>query len=183
MAEDGRALLLWLFKSHYQTLKGRLARRLGSADAADEALQETYLRMERMSLTGAVRHPYSYFFRVALNVAADLRRSEQRRLGRSEVELLLQLERDELDPERVTEARSSVRALVQALDMLTPRQRGILVAARLEGLTHGAVAARFGISTRLVERELKIALDHCRDHLELNHLATFGTGRPAPSKE
>lgn len=182
MAES-KALLVRLLTSHYSTLKRQLARRLGSADAAEEALQETFLRMERMEAVGAVRRPQSYLLRMALNVAADLRRSEQRRLARSEVEQLLQLPHDELDPERIALARSSVRALVEALQGLRPRPRAILVAARIEGLSHDRIAARFGISTRLVERELKQALDHCRAHLEIKHRQEFGTAPPAASKE
>ncbi len=183
MAESSQALLLRLLISNYSTLKGRLARRLGSADAAGEALQEAFLRVERMDGIGVVRQPQSYLFRVALNVAADLRRSEERRLARSEIERLLQLEEDELDPERIASGRSSVRALVQALDGLPPRPRAILVAARVDGLTHEKIAARFAISTRLVERELKQALDHCRARIELKYHQAFGTARPASSKE
>ncbi|WP_229743493.1 RNA polymerase sigma factor [Aliidongia dinghuensis] len=168
--------------SNYSALKGRLARRLGSADAADEVLQETYLRVERTPGEGPVQRPLPYLFRIALNIAADLRRSDNRRLGRSEIELLLRLEQDELDPERVAEGRSSLRALVQALDDLPPRKRAIFMAARLDGASHAAIAARFGISTRLVERELKQALDHCRDRLEINRSQPFGTGRSASSK-
>jgi len=130
MAETSQALLLRLFTSHYSMLKGWLTRRLGSADAADEAMQEAYLRMQRMDGIGAVRRPQSYLFQVTLNIAADLRRCEKRRLARSEIELLLQLEQDELDPERVAEGRSSVGALVQALDALPPRPRAIFVAAQ-----------------------------------------------------
>jgi RNA polymerase sigma factor (sigma-70 family) len=183
MAESSQALLLRLLTSNYNTLKGRLARRLGSAEAADEALQEVFFRMERMEGIGVVRQPQSYLFRVALNIAADLRRSEKRRLARSEIEQLLQLEEDELTPERIAEGRSSVRALVQALDGLPPRPRAILVAARFDGLTHEKIAARFAISTRLVERELKQALDHCRAELEIKYQRTFGTARSAASKE
>jgi RNA polymerase sigma factor (sigma-70 family) len=183
MAESSQALLLRLLTSNYSTLKGRLARRLGSAEAADEALQEAFLRMERMEGIGAVRQPQSYLFRVALNIAADLRRSEKRRLARSEIEQLLQLEEDELTPERIVEGRSSVRALVQALDGLPARPRSILMAARIEGVTHEQIAARFAISTRLVERELKQALDHCRTQLEIKYQRSFGTARSTTSKE
>jgi RNA polymerase sigma factor (sigma-70 family) len=171
MAESGQALLLRLFMSNYGALKGRLARRLGSADMADDVLQEAYLRVGRLGPVGVVERPRSYLLRIALNIAADLRRSEKRRLARSEIELLLRLEQDELDPERMAEGRSSAR------------KRAIFVAARVDGLTHAAIASRFGISTRLVERELKQALDHCRDRLEINRTQTFGTGCPAPSKQ
>jgi RNA polymerase sigma factor (sigma-70 family) len=183
MAETGQVLLLRLLMSNFSVFKQRLARRLGSADIADDVLQEAYLRLERMGHVAAVERPRSYLFRIALNIAADQRRSEKRRLARSEIELLLRLEQDELDPERIAAGRSAVRTLVQALDELSPRRREIFVAARVEGLTHPVIAARFGISTRLVERELKQALDHCRDRLEIKLSQTFGPHHAATSKE
>ena len=182
MAENDQALLLQLFKSNYGALRGRLARRLGSIEAAEEALQEAYLRVDRVKV-GAVKRPLPYLFRIAVNTASDLRRSEKRRLQRSEIELLLQLDENELDPERVAAGRASLRVLIQALEKLAPRARAILVAARLEGLTHEAIATRLGISTRLVERELKRALDHCRDHLEIKRSEPFGAGRSTASRE
>jgi RNA polymerase sigma factor (sigma-70 family) len=183
MTQTGQALLLQVLVDDYGLLKGRLTRRLGSPDAADEVLQEAYLRVERMPTLGTVFHPRTYLFRMALNIAADRYRSERRRLARSEVELLLRLEHDELHPERIAEARSSARALVQALDDLPPRRRAIVVAARVEGLTVVKIAARFGVSTRFIERELKLALDHCRDRLEINLSHRFGASRSETPKD
>lgn len=181
MTKSALAHLLQVLLEDYGVLKSQLARRLGSQDAAGDILQEAYLRLQRMGSVGAVRHPRTYLYRVALNIAADLRRSEQRRLARSEVELLLRLENDELDPERVAASRSSLRSLVQALDELPPRRRAIFVAVRLEGRPHAEIAARFGISTRYLERELKLALEHCRDRLEINLSQTFRSTPPEPS--
>jgi RNA polymerase sigma factor (sigma-70 family) len=183
MAETDQALLLQLFISNYNALKWRLARRLGSPDAADEALQEAFLRIRRVSRIGTIRQPQSYLFRVALNIAADLRRTEKRRLARSEIEQFLRIEEDELDPERIAAGRSSVRALVQALDALPPRPRAILLAARIDGLTHEKIAGNFGISTRMVERELKLALDHCRARLEIKSTKKFSVADLVPSNE
>jgi RNA polymerase sigma factor (sigma-70 family) len=183
MSQMSHALLLQVLTDDYSLLKGRLTRRLGSPDIADEVLQEAYLRVERMPTIGAVLHPRTYLFRIALNIAADRRRSEKRRLARSEIELLLRLEHDELDPERVVEARSSVRTLVEALEDLPPRRRAIFVAARVNGSSIPQIAAHFSISTRFVERELKQALEHCRDRLEIKLSRKFGTGRSETSKE
>jgi RNA polymerase sigma-70 factor (ECF subfamily) len=183
MTKTGLVLLLQVLMDDYAVLKGQLARHLGSPDVAEDALQEAYLRLQRMDNIGVVQHPRTYLFRIALNIAADRRRSESRRLARSEVELLLRLEHDELDPERVAEGRSSIRTLVQALNELPPRRREILVAARLEGLDYPKIAARFGISTRYLERELKHALDHCREKLEIKLSQRFGPGRSGTSKE
>ena len=51
--------------------------------------------------------------------------------------------------------------MFKALDMLTPRQRDILVAARVDGLSRPELAQRWGISLRLVGRELQTAHEHC----------------------
>ncbi len=182
MTNKGLALLLQVLTEDYSVLKGQLARRRGSPDAADDVLQESYLRLQRMQVP-RVRHPRTYLYRIALNVAADLRRSDRRRLARSEAELFLRLEHDELDPERIAAARSSVRALAQALEELPDRRRAIFVAARLEGRPYSEIAARFGISTRFLERELKQALDHCRERLEMALAPKFGSGRSATSKD
>lgn len=161
----------------------KLARRLGSQDAAGDVLQEAYLRLQRMGDLGAVERPRAYLFRIALNIAADHRRSEHRRLARSETELLLRLEDDELDPERIAEGRSSVRLLTQALEELPARRRAIFIATRLQGRPYAEIAADFGISTRLLEREVKLALDHCRDRLEIKLSQKYGSGRSETSHE
>jgi RNA polymerase sigma-70 factor (ECF subfamily) len=175
MMKKNLAQLVQVLVDEWDVLKRQLARRVGSPDIADDVMQEAYLRLQRMDGMQSVAHPKTYLFRIALNIAADQRRSESRRLARSEVELLLRLEQDELDPERVAEARSSMRRLVQALEELTPRRRAIFVAARLEGIPYPEIAARFGISTRYLERELKRALDHCRARLEINPSPVAGS--------
>ncbi len=183
MTKKGMALLLQVLTNDYGVLKRQLARRLGSHDVADDVIQEAYLRLQRMDNVRSVQHPRNYLFRIALNIADDRRRSETRRLARSEAELLLRLEHDELDPERIAEGRSSVRLLAQALEELTPRRRAIFVAARLEGIPFPEIAARFGISTRYLERELKHALDHCRERLEIKLSQKGGLGGSETSKE
>jgi RNA polymerase sigma factor (sigma-70 family) len=183
MTKKGMAQLLQVLMDDYVALKRQLVRHLGSPDVADDVMQEAYLRLQRMGDVQPVQHPRTYLFRIALNIAADRRRSETRRLARSEIELLLRLEHDELDPERIAEGRSSVQLLAAALEELTPRRRAIFVAARLERIPYPEIAARFGISTRYLERELKQALDHCREKLEIKLSKKFGPGGSETSKD
>lgn len=180
MSETTWAALRALLVDRYGDLRRRLAHRLGSADLAAETLQETWLRLERPGNAGIVNRPEAYLFRVALNVAADRRDADRRRLALSEVEALLQSDDDELDPERVADARSEIANLARALEELPVRCRAIFTAARLEGLPHKMIAARFGISTRMVERELKRALEHCGQRLGREE---FGSRPPDPSIE
>src|ERR1700748_1146285 len=98
MTKQGVAQLLRVLLDEYDNLKRQLAHHLGSPDAADDVMQEAYLRLQRLNQVQSVQHPKTYLFRIALNIEADRRRSEARRLARSEVELLLRVENDELDP-------------------------------------------------------------------------------------
>lgn len=171
-----RALLV----ERYEALRRRLTRRLGSGDAAAEVLHETWLRLGRLSPSQPVARPESYLYRAALNVAADRREQDQRRLNLSEVEMLRHLDDAELDPERVAAARSDIAALSRALAELPPRCRAIFMAVRLDGKSHREVAEHFGLSIRMIERELKRAVDHCMSKLDL--APDVGSGPPEPSK-
>jgi RNA polymerase sigma-70 factor (ECF subfamily) len=60
------------------------------------------------------------------------------------------------------------------LEELTPRRRMILLASRVEEVTLQEIANRLGISQRLVEIELKHALDHCAERLQRQVVRRFG---------
>jgi RNA polymerase sigma-70 factor (ECF subfamily) len=59
---------------------------------------------------------------------------------------------------------------------LTPRQRAILVAARVEETPQADIARHFGISTRMVGKELRKALEHCGRRLDRKVTQRFGPG-------
>ncbi len=180
MSETSWAALQALLVDHYAELKRRLASRLGSTDLAVETLQETWLRLERPGNPGVLERPDAYLFRMALNIAADRRDSDRRRLTLSEIEMLRRRDDDELDPERIAASRSEMAVVVRALHELSPRCRAILIAARLDGLPHELIAARHGISTRMVAREVKRALDHCGERL--GRISRQGFGSPPPDR-
>jgi RNA polymerase sigma factor (sigma-70 family) len=168
MTETTWATLRQLLVDGYDDFRRRLARRLGSTELATEILHETYLRLGRASTElSVIRSPKAYLFRTALNVAADHRRTaEGRRLNKLEIETLRGIADAAFDPTMAMAVRLEVAVLERALDELTPRRRAILIAARLEDVSHAEIAGRFGISTRMVEKELRAALLHCSRQLE-----------------
>lgn len=183
MTETTWQTLRDLLVQRYEGFRNRLARRLGSSDLAAETLQETWLHLQRAGSLGSVRNPEAYLFRTALNVAADRRDAEKRRLLFSEVEQLIQCEEDELDPDRFAEASSEIAALTRALNELSPRCRSIFILARVEELPHRVIAQRWGISSRMVERELRLALEHCGSRLDRKVIRRFGPRPAEPSSE
>jgi RNA polymerase sigma factor (sigma-70 family) len=169
-----RGTLRTLLTESYYDLKRRLARRLGSADAAGDVLHETYLRLERLDELAVVANPQAYLLRMALNAAFDHEHAEKRTLTTIEIDDLWRLGDDAIDPEAIAVGRSELELFKAALSELPQRSQAILIAARVEELPHSVIAARFGISTRLVQLELRRALEHCASRLQRKVIRRFG---------
>ncbi len=176
MTEGALSFLQRLLVARYGDLKTRLTRRLGSEDLASEALQDTWLRLQGDQTAMVVHSPEAYLFRTAVNAANDRRRSEARRLTRAEVVSLLTVPDEAPGPDRVLAARRELRDFAAILAELPPRQRAILLAARLEGMQRSEIAARYGISKRMVLRELAAAQNYCAARLRRVHPAGFTFG-------
>lgn len=145
----------------YGDLRSRLTRRLGSADWAEEALQDTYLRLHGTEAVGEVQRPVAYLLRAAFNIALNLRRAENRRLNAGEIESLLHIADDAPDALRIVEGRADIEKLKSIMAELPPRPRAILLAARLDGLSRQEISEQFGISVSMVEKELRRAQEYC----------------------
>jgi RNA polymerase sigma factor (sigma-70 family) len=176
MTGNALSQLQRLLVARYGALKTRLTRRLGSEDLASEALQDTWLRLQGEQSAMVVHSPEAYLFRTAVNVANDRRRAEARRLTRAEVDALLMVPDDSPEPDRVLTARRELRDFAAILAELPPRQRDILLAARLHGMQRNEIAARYGISKRMVLRELAAAQDYCAARLRRTHPNGFTFG-------
>ncbi|MGP9814509.1 RNA polymerase sigma factor [Rhodopseudomonas sp. NSM] len=176
-AEALRELLI----AKYDEFGRRLTRRLGSADLASDVLQETYLRLERISDIGPVRSPGAYLFKIALNIALDRHRAEQRRLTVDEVDALLTIPDDRPDAARVIEDRSEINLLRRAIAELPERRRRVLLLSRIDGLPHREIAERLSVTVRTVETDLKQAVEHCAERLKRHVPAKFGFPCPGSS--
>lgn len=156
----------------YGDLKSRLARRLGSSDWAEDALQDTYLRLDGFEAVGRVHNPGAYLLRTAFNVALNQRRTDSWRLSSHEADSLMHIADDAPDALRMIEGRSDIKRLTEIMGELPPRARDILLAVRLDGLSRTAIAERFGISVSMVEKELRRAQEHCTDRFRQGRTKT-----------
>jgi RNA polymerase sigma factor (sigma-70 family) len=164
----------------YAWLRKRLVRRLGGQELADEALQEAFLKIERAEFLPVIRDPRQYILKIALNAAADRRRTQSRRLETGEVEAFLNAADPAPSPEQAASDRQEYAALSAALAELPARRRLILIAARVEGVNQSEIARRFGVSTRTIEVELAKAIRHCARKLGREAFQRFGP-RPGPA--
>jgi RNA polymerase sigma-70 factor, ECF subfamily len=118
-------------------LMGYLTRLTGDASAAEDALQESYLR-----LLGAARvpedddHRRHYLFRIATNLVRD-------RFRRAKHATLVPL--DERQAATGAPACGDEAGVWTAMRQLSPRDRELLVLAYVEGFTHAEIAAITGL--------------------------------------
>jgi RNA polymerase sigma factor (sigma-70 family) len=166
MSDTNRTALLSLLVASYDDLRARLVRRAGSAELADEALQDTFLRLSNATGIGPVRDLKAYLFRVALSVVSNRRVAERRRRIVSEADAVADMVDDKPGPDRVVEARSEIGALKQVIQELPARRREIFMATFVDEIPLRETAAHFGVSVRTVQVEIKQALVHCAIRLD-----------------
>jgi RNA polymerase sigma factor (sigma-70 family) len=148
----------------YEQLTTRLAQRLGSSELAADAVQDTWLRLHRLQTGGVIENPRNYLFRVALNLARDQLARDRRYVNFERSEAMDMID-DAAGPSDTVEMRSDLMRVEQLMAELPPRQRAILVAARLDGLPRSEIAKRLGVSLSTVEKELKQAHEYCLSRL------------------
>lgn len=155
-----------LFRSHNRELNGFARRRVGRQEAED-VVQETYLHLLQLDEPAALDCPRAYLFRVASNLATDLRRKANTR-SRYVIE---DVELDELsfahtNPGASAEGVMEIIRLQIALARLPPLYRTIFLLKRVDGLSYLEIAERLRISLRTVNRNMAKASDYLCRHLD-----------------
>lgn len=158
MTDDAQPVLLSYFSKRYVDIKQRLMRMLGNADLANDALHDTWLRLQSRDDRRPMDSPGAYLVRMAVNMAVDIQRRQARLLAGDDVDQLLEEMVDPAPgPEQVSETRSEFAALHQVIHKMPERRRALVILVHLEELTHKEAAARLDVSLRTVEYELKRA--------------------------
>ncbi|WP_034160378.1 RNA polymerase sigma factor [Sphingomonas sp. ERG5] len=177
MTDAIRAVLRRSLRTSYRDLIQRLTRKLGSPDLAQEALHETWLRLERPGALSDVANPEAYLYRSALNAATNIRVSEGRRLNAMEIEVALDIPDEAPGPDVIAEGRADFTRLERALADLPERQRAVLCASLLETISYEALAARHGVTVRTIHSDIRHAVEHCADRLGVETIFTFDRRR------
>lgn len=130
-------------------------------DAADVA-QEAYIRMMQYEGSQQIQSPSSMLFRIAINVANDLGRSEQTRRVSSQCSLDgLELASDRPTPDRELAAEQDLEVLYRAIEQLPPKCQQVFLLSRAKRMTYPEIARHCGISVKMVEKHISHALAVC----------------------
>lgn len=128
----------------------------GDPDRADEAVQQTLIRMHRglAAFTGESALT-SWLYRILSNVVIDMHRSESARpTVREEAAEVMQERREEPDPIQAIHTGRMARAVRDFFETLPPRQREVLELVDHQGLKAVDVAEMLGIEPGSVRASL-----------------------------
>ena len=129
-----------------------------------DVCQEVYLRLLRFERTEVIQNPMAYLFRVAANVAHDFR-LRQAQWTPLEGEPLEEPATD-LGPEQLLDTEYRNRQLKEMLATLPPLSRAALVLHSQEELTYEEIAARLGVTRRVVKRAIARGYALAREYLD-----------------
>lgn len=134
-----------------------LTARLGSPTEAEDALQDMWLRAARLD-DAAIDQPASFLFRMASNLATDVRIAAGRRGARDTGWLDVQPAAPEFaDPERVALARDELAQVQATIAAMPERMRTALTMFRIEEQSQRTIAQTLGITVSGVEKLLRRA--------------------------
>jgi RNA polymerase sigma factor (sigma-70 family) len=161
-----------LYEEHRAEILRYLRARTGNTAEAEDVLQELWLKLQSGG-SGPVANGRAYLFRMAHNLMLDRLREQRRRRMRDSS---WSLERsagasggDLIDPVGSAEdglvVNEELSRLKAAIEQLPAGARGAFLLHKIDGLSHGEVAARLGISRSGVEKHIAVAMKHLRQAL------------------
>jgi RNA polymerase sigma-70 factor (ECF subfamily) len=176
--EGDEAAFTQLVANYQDRLIGVLTHILQDREAAEDLAQEVFLRIYR------ARHAYeptarfaTWLFRIANNLASNLRRDSGRRhetslngndsspLGPRPCEKLI-ADKSGLMPVRVADKREMCSVVQAALETLTEPQRMAVLLNKFEEMSYADIAAALDISPSAVKSLLMRARETLRSRLE-----------------
>lgn len=139
-----------LYERHSSRIFGFCLSRLGSREEAEDAVQTTFLNVQRGLGRGVVpEYELAWLFKIAQNVCHNRHQSARRR-GRVEATHDLDALQDVIaSPDRSPAV--SLGELTSALGAIPARQRRALVLREFEGCSYDEIASELGVSVSAVE--------------------------------
>lgn len=160
--------ILTAFLRNEAAIRRFLGRCRVSASAADDLLQETFLRGFAAELKCEIKEPKAYLFQIANSLVLE----NVRRHGRAPTQALddcggpdLLPDEDQAAADEWLEGRRKLALFVRAVAELPPQCRKAFLMRRVDGLQYKQIANRMNISVSAVEKHVTTALLKCNAYL------------------
>ena len=129
-----------IYRMHGDKMKSIAYNHLGNVSDAEDAVQETFLKVHRAASTYSGEASFStWMVRILINTCYDMLRKRQRRPEEQEEEGTFERTAPSVDDNK----RIALRKL---LDELPEQRRSVFTLFEIEGLSHAEIAGILGIS-------------------------------------
>jgi RNA polymerase sigma-70 factor (ECF subfamily) len=162
--------LIGALESGRAEIRRFLVARTGSEADAEDLLSELWIKV-RAEHSGPIVNSKSYIYRMANNLVLDRLRAARRRQRREAQWTAEQHGEPHPSVEVIEPAPSAeemlidaeqAKRLAEAIAQLPPGAQRVLRRHKLDGLSHGDIAAELGISRSAVEKHMAVAMTHLR---------------------
>lgn len=141
--------------------------RLGSASAAEDLVQDIYLKLCGLEPEAPVQNEVGFLYRLGTNLMLDRLRQQKRAAARDGHWRAINTEMiegeeiaDEPGADEVVTGRQRLALMLSALEALPPAQRDAFRLHKLEGASQAETAAKLGCSVSSVEKYIRAAMKH-----------------------
>jgi RNA polymerase sigma factor (sigma-70 family) len=150
--------LLALYLERRANLVRFLAARAGSLAAAEDLIQELYLKLTARDRSEEVGNPTALLYRMALNLMLDRARGETRSAVRDTAWRQAVDIADEPPADEAAASAQRLRQLIAAVEELPPQAGRAFRLHKLQGLSQADTAQAMGLSVKAVEKHIAAAL-------------------------
>jgi RNA polymerase sigma-70 factor (ECF subfamily) len=138
--------------------------RTGSAEAAEDVVQDLFLKIRDMDPPDDLRSPDAFLYRVGTNLMLDRAKQQRRQAARDDV-WNRETVGDAPEPasseppaDEQVASRQRLQRLLEGVERLPPQVAAAFRLHKFDGLSHGEVAQRLGVSRSSVEKYIMTAL-------------------------
>lgn len=162
------APLLQAYLQRREQLVRFFALRMGSAAAAEDLVQDIYVKIsERAEIGEGIHSPAAFLYRLGTNLMLDRlkqgRRAQARDHAWRDLGAVSASGEDVADVPAADDAlaaKQRLATIIEALNALSPPCRRAFRLHKLEGLSHAETAQAMGLSKSSVEKYISAAMRH-----------------------
>lgn len=163
----------------YLTMRPGIRRMVSSIvprDDVEDIVQETYIRVCRVIVAHEIRHPRSYLYQTARNLALDSIKRADNALGVSWMEDADYSATSCNTVIDTIDSTANFERFCESVQQLPPQARRVFVLKKVYGFSQREIAAELGISESTVEKHVALGSRRCSESMSD---ANAQAGRPS----
>ena len=153
----------------YLSMRGSISRmvaRIVPPDDVEDIVQETYIRVRRVVIAQEIRHPRSYLYQTARNLALDsIKRVGNARGVEWQEDAHYAASESSSIPDGI-DSSEDFRRFCDSVQQLPQRARQVFVLKKVYGYTQREIASELDISESTVEKHVALAIRRCAEFME-----------------